>query len=136
MTRNKKNKSIDGPQKSKGEAVDDISLQEDEDSFVVRHIDGSSKDAEKIIRESTVVTHDPPVAEKVKVKFQNFVQLAVNHNYEDIIEKNANEDVIVSSNLLADLANAHEKEEEKRIPAIFIIGMVLGIVITYILLTF
>jgi hypothetical protein len=59
-----------------------------------------------------------------------------NHNYEDVINKNLDEDVIVSSNLLADLANAHEQEEERRIPAIFIVGVVLGIVVTYILLTF
>ena len=81
------------------------------------------------------VNSEPMAVEKVKVSFDNFVNLVANHNYEEVIEKNKNEDVIVSSNLLADLANAHEQEEERRIPAIFIIGVVLGIVVTYILLT-
>lgn len=136
MTRTKKNRSIDGPQKTKGKSPDDISLKEDEETFVVHHIEGKDEQAEKIMRESTVVSEEPHVAEKVKVKFDNFVQLVANHNYEDVINKNLDEDVIVSSNLLADLANAHEQEEERRIPAIFIVGVVLGIVITYILLTF
>lgn len=136
MSRTKKNKSIDGPQKSKGKSPGDISLKKDDDSFVVHHIEGGSEQAQKIVNESTVVKEEPPVAEKVKVKFDNFVQLVANHNYEDVINKNLDEDVIVSSNLLADLANAHEQEEERRIPAIFIVGVVLGIVITYILLTF
>ena len=42
----------------------------------------------------------------------------------------------MSSDLLADLANAHEQGEEKRIPAIFIIGVLLGVVVTYIIVNF
>lgn len=136
MPRNKKNKSIDSLRKPKGKSSDDISLEESEDTFVVHHIENSQSKAGKIMRESSVVTEEPPVAEKVKVKFKNFVQLVANHNYEEIISQHLDEDVIVSSDLLADLASAHEQEEDRRIPTIFIIGVVLGIVITYILLTF
>ncbi len=136
MVRTKKTKSIDGPTKNKSKI--DLSIKEEEDSFVVNHIEESEEDntAHAIMRESRVVKHDPEAAEKVKVSFDNFVKLVANHNFEDVIDKNKDEDVIVSSNLLADLANAHEQEEERRIPAIFIIGVLLGIVITYILLTY
>lgn len=129
MPRSKKAKSIDGPSKSKDRKK--LSLKEEEDTFVVHHIEEGEE-----MQVSAVVTEEPKAAEKVKVSFSNFVQLVANHNYEEVINKNEDEDVIVSSNLLADLANAHEQEEERRIPAIFIIGVVLGIVVTYILLTY
>jgi len=141
MARTKKTKSIDGPTKDKAKI--DLSMRGDEDSFVVNHIDEDTTEdivesniGYTVPHESRVVMNDIPAAEKVKVSFDNFVKLVVNHNYEDVIDKNKEEDVIVSSNLLADLANAHEQEEERRIPAIFIIGVLLGIVITYILLTY
>lgn len=140
MARSKKEKSIDGPSKSSGK--NDISLKEEDNEFVIKHIEDDDDETTqermlKTIEETARVVHTPPEAsEKVKVSFDNFVNLVANHNYEEVIENNKNEDVIVSSNLLADLANAHEQEEERRIPAIFIIGVVLGIVITYILLKF
>lgn len=136
MARSKKIKSIDGP--TKGESKIDLSIKEDEDSFIVNHIedDGEESTAYGIMKESNVVKKEPEAVEKVKVSFDNFVKLVATHNYEDVIDKNKDQEVIVSSNLLADLANAHEQEEERRIPAIFIIGVLLGIVITYILLTY
>ncbi|MBA4336629.1 hypothetical protein C0416_02540 [bacterium] len=138
MSRTKKTKSIDGPTKGKDKI--DISMRDrDDDSFVVNHIE-SDEDEEivtyPVIREHAVVTQEPEAVEKVKVSFDSFVKLVASHNYEDVIDKNKDEPVIVSSNLLADLANAHEQEEERRIPAIFIIGVLVGIVITYILLTY
>lgn len=136
MARTKKTKSIDGPTKKKGDV--NLSLKDD-DSFVVKHIDKESiedETAHEIVEQSTIVKKEPEAVEKVKVSFDNFVKLVANHNFEDVIDKNKEEEVIVSSNLLADLANAHEQEEERRIPAIFIIGVLLGIVITYILLTY
>ena len=97
---------------------------------------GTDESEERLIRESTVVKEEPVTSEKLKVKFSKFASLVANHNFEDVIQRNEDEDIIVSSNLLADLANAHEQEEERQIPAIFIIGVVLGIIITYILLTY
>lgn len=136
MTRTRKSKSTDGVQKTRGKKA--LSLKEEEEDFVVHHIEEEDEDEEtpSILRESTIVTEEPKVTEKVKVKFSNFVQLVANHNYEEVINKNQDEDVIVSSDMLADLANAHEQEEERRIPAIFIIGVILGVVITYILLKY
>jgi len=138
MSRTKKTKSIDGPTKGKDKI--DLSMRDnDDDSFVVNHIEQDEEEeivTYPVIREHAVVTQEPEAVEKVKVSFDNFVKLVANHNYEDVIDKNKDEPVIVSSNLLADLANAHEQEEERRIPAIFIIGVLVGIVITYILLTY
>ncbi len=133
MPRSKKEKSIDGPSKLTGNKS--ISLKEEDTEFKVQHIEDDEEEMD-VIESARPVYSEPIAVEKVKVSFDNFVNLVANHNYEEVIEKNKNEDVIVSSNLLADLANAHEQEEERRIPAIFIIGVVLGIVITYILLTF
>lgn len=140
MNRTKKTKSIDGPNKSDAKENKPLKI-EDDGEFVVHHIEEEEESsqpspAEVVFQESKVVANPPQAAEKVKVSFENFVQLVANHNYEAIIKKNKEESVIISSNVLADLANAHEEEEERRIPAIFIIGVVLGIVITYILLTF
>lgn len=133
MPRSKKEKSIDGPSKLTGNK--EISLKEEDTEFKVNHID-DEEDEMDIVETAKAVSSDPEAVSKVKVSFDNFVNLVANHNYEDVVKKNQSEEVIVSSNLLADLANAHEQDEERRIPAIFIIGVVLGIVITYILLTF
>ncbi len=137
MPRTKKTKSIDGP--TRGNDKIDLSARNNDDSFVVKHIEPDESEeivTYPVIRESSPMPQEPEAVEKVKVSFDNFVKLVANHNYEDVIDKNKDEHVIVSSNLLADLANAHEQEEERRIPAIFIIGVLIGIVITYILLTY
>lgn len=129
MPRTKKEKSIDGPSKSNDKI--NISLKEEDSEFIVKHIEEEEPDIE-----GKIVKKLPEAVEKVTVRFGNFVNLVANHDYDSILDKNQDEEVIISSNLLADLANAHEQGEERRIPAIFIIGVVLGIVITYILLTF
>ncbi|MBT3705091.1 hypothetical protein HOG17_04925 [Candidatus Peregrinibacteria bacterium] len=75
-------------------------------------------------------------ASKVKVKFDKFITLVATHTYEDILKKNADEDVIISTNLLTDLANAHEDGEasSKKLPMLFAGGFVVGILITWLLL--
>ncbi len=72
--------------------------------------------------------------DKVKVKFEKFVNLIANHSYEEIFEKHMDEDVIISTDLLADLANAHEEKGDRKLPVIFLLGILLGIVLTWILL--
>ncbi|MBI5754230.1 hypothetical protein HZA40_03765 [Candidatus Peregrinibacteria bacterium] len=73
--------------------------------------------------------------DKVKVKFDKFVNLIATHAYQEIFDKHLDEDVIISTDLLADLANAHEeKDDGKKIPAFFLIGIVLGVIVTWIIL--
>lgn len=74
--------------------------------------------------------------DKVKIKFDKFVNLIATHAYEDIVQKHSEDDVIISTDLLADIANAHDEEETDsghKVPLIFVIGIALGIALTYIL---
>ena len=70
--------------------------------------------------------------ETIKVRFGKFVQLVSNHDFVDVIESHADDEIIMTSNLLTDLAGAHDKREEKKIPLVFLIGIVIGVVLTYI----
>lgn len=72
---------------------------------------------------------------KVKVKFDKFVNLVATHAYEDIFAKYRDEDIVISTDLLTDLANAHEDKPDKKMPLIFILGIVFGIALTWFLLT-
>lgn len=72
--------------------------------------------------------------DKVKVKFDKFVNLIASHAYEDVLSKHVDDDVIISTDLLTDLANAHEEKEDRKMPLIFIFGIVLGVGITWLLL--
>lgn len=71
---------------------------------------------------------------KVKVKFDKFVNLVASHAYEEVFEKHIDEDVIVSTDLLTDLANAHEEKSDRKMPVIFLVGIILGVGLTWLLL--
>ena len=74
-------------------------------------------------------------SDKVKVNFEKFVNLVASHDFEDVMKRHGKEDIILSTNLLTDLASAHEEVEPKtsKAPLFFAIGIVLGIVLTYLL---
>ena len=74
------------------------------------------------------------ISDKVTISFTKFVQLVANHSYVEVMEKNADQEVIISGNLLTDLANSHDQMNEKRMPLMFLAGLVIGIVLTYIIL--
>lgn len=81
--------------------------------------------------------HEP--SEKVKVKFTKFVQLVATHDFEEVMQKHGDDDIVLNSNLLTDLASAHQEEEEKRdpkLPIFLIVGVIIGVVITYLILRF
>ena len=71
---------------------------------------------------------------KVKVKFDKFVNLIATHAYEDIFDKHIDEDIIISTDLLTDIANAHEEKQDRKMPVIFLVGILLGVILTWILL--
>ena len=83
-------------------------------------------------------TKAPEPGEKVKVKFEKFVQLVATHDFEEVMKRHAEEDVILSTNLLTDLANAHEEapNEGKKLPIVLIVGVIIGVVITYLVIRF
>ena len=95
--------------------------------FEVTHIGGAEAEAK----------HEP--GEKVKVKFEKFVQLVATHDFEEVMKQHAEDDIVLNSNLLTDLASAHQEEEEKRdpkLPIFLIVGVIIGVVITYLILRF
>lgn len=70
----------------------------------------------------------------IKVKFEKFVQLVATRDFLSILERNKNEDVVISSNLLTELASAVEEKGEKKSPVIFLVGLAIGVIITYLLI--
>lgn len=127
--------------------ADNDSLTEVSDGheeFKIHHLDGAELHEAKPLSDQEVgkleavrgpgdVAAGP--ASKVKVKFDKFITLVATHTYEDVLRKNAAEDVIISTNLLTDLANAHEESSgSKRLPVLFVFGLVLGIVLTWLIL--
>lgn len=81
---------------------------------------------------------DTTLGDYVKVKFEKFVQLVASHDFEEVIKARGNEDVLVGSNLLTDLANAHEErgDETRKLPVMFLVGIILGIIVTYLVMQF
>lgn len=105
-----------------------ISSMEDEAEIEVHRIKASPIHDEDIAEMRT--------AEKVRVKFDKFAALVASRATPELVEQCRDEDVIVSTNLLTDLANSGKPDDSKKIPMIFLIGIVLGIGLTYILLKY
>jgi hypothetical protein len=110
-----------------------------DDEFKIHHLDDESKSSDEVgrlkaVSEDEEIAHDP--ASKVRVKFDKFITLVATHTYEDVLRKNADEDVIISTNLLTDLANAHEETDasSKKVPMLFIVGLFIGILVTWLIL--
>jgi len=86
------------------------------------------------VPESELDKIDQSLTGKVKLKFDKFVSLVASHAYEEIFEKYKEEDIIIGTDLLTDLANAHEEKSDKKMPVIFIGGLVIGGIIMWVLL--
>jgi len=79
--------------------------------------------------------HNVEPKELIKVKFAKFVQLVASRDFLSVLEKNQDEDIIISSNLLTDLAGSVDEKGEKKVPVVFLIGLAIGVVLTYILIS-
>lgn len=92
----------------------------------------------EITQVSAAEEREEEPGEKVRVRFEKFVQLVATHDFEEVMKRHAEEDIILSTNLLTDLANAHEEEQGqgKKLPIIFIIGIIIGVVLTYLVIRF
>lgn len=75
---------------------------------------------------------EPLPKDIIKVRFDKFVHLVSNHELGDIVQENAEEEIILSTNLLTELAGSRDNREERKIPLVFIVGIAIGIVLTYI----
>jgi hypothetical protein len=116
---------------------------DDDAEFKIEHIEEEEavvEQAEKLIGNMEAVSvGDAEEARlnphtKVKVKFDKFVNLVASHAYEEIFDQYVDEDIIVSTDLLTDLANAHEEKSDRKMPMIFLVGIVLGVGLTWLLL--
>ncbi|MBU1019458.1 MAG: hypothetical protein ABII07_02250 [Patescibacteria group bacterium] len=119
--------------------MDDIKIpdeQEDEilDEEDVMHDLGSDEDSDLEDFMNEEAAPNQP-ASRVAITFGRFVKLVANHSFLDVVERNQNEEVVISTNLLTDLANAHDRVTERKMPIVFLVGIVLGVAVTYILLT-
>ena len=104
----------------------EITSMEEEEGMEMHHLKASP------IKEADIA--DMRTAENVRVKFDKFASLVAAHANPELIEHCRDEDVIVSTNLLTDLANSGKSDDSKKIPMIFLIGIVLGIGLTWLLL--
>lgn len=68
----------------------------------------------------------------IKVKFGKFVQLVNSHDFADVVNSHAQEEIIMSTDLLTELAGSHDRREERKIPLVFLVGIAIGVVLTYI----
>lgn len=81
------------------------------------------------------IPHEP--SEAVKMKFSKFVQLMASHNFDEVMQAHADEDIVVSTNLLADIASCHEElkqDDSRKLPLMLLVGIIIGIVITYLVI--
>jgi hypothetical protein len=134
--------------------MDDIKLPheglQDDDAFFIRpvsdeddfpesmrgefsHEDKSGRSEESVTVNVETDEPKPMASDKVAVQFSKFVQLVASHSYVELVDRNADEEVVINSNLLMDLANANDRIQNRRMPLIFLAGIVIGIVLTYII---
>ncbi len=107
----------------------------DEPEFKIERVPDSNDSGLSVAKVSELEEAAMKSYDKVKVKFDKFVNLVATHAYEEVFDKHADEDVIISTDLLADLANSHEDPgEKKKMPIVFLVGILLGIGVTWLLL--
>ncbi len=78
-------------------------------------------------------TSNGEASKRIGVSFDRFVLLVANHSFEDVIERNKDEEVIISTNLLTDLANARRHNNQPKGTLLALAGGVIGILLGYFL---
>lgn len=76
---------------------------------------------------------DGAPSKRVAVSFDRFVLLVAQHSFEEVVERNKDEEVVISTNLLTDLANARRTAHQQKGSMIALAGAVLGILVGYFL---
>lgn len=117
-----------------------VIMEEEEDNapeFKISHVEEPQHEENKTYV-SPVTSEEMSqlkASDNVKVKFDKFVNLVVSKVDAEMMEKYMGEDVIVGTNLLTELASAHKEDKEgKKVPMMFILGILIGIGLAYILL--
>lgn len=141
---------------AKKQVIDLQNLDSSEEvGFEVHHLENDHDESEEIddqtedsVEEDEVIDDDSrmkavPVSDeelknlnptsKVKVRIDRFVNLIATHKYEEVIDDHINEEIVISTDLLADLANAHEDHGERRFLWYFLLGLAVGVLLFWIL---
>jgi|GEM_PF-1528210 len=114
-------------------------IVEDEDEkpeFKISHVEDEKEEDREYV---SPVTDDEisalKASDNVKVKFDKFVNLVVSKADAEMMEKYMDEDIIVGTNLLTELASTQKEDKEsKKVPIMFILGILIGCGLAYILL--
>jgi len=101
--------------------------------FILKHLAAASGQSPVADSKAPVVDQEPST--KVKVHFDKFVQLIATHDFESVMQKYGKEDIVLSTNLLTELANAYPQEERSstKMPAVLIVGIIIGVIATYVI---
>lgn len=120
--------------------IDNLSLESlEEEDRELTEILIEQKKKEEALEDIKKTEKVEELSSQVKVPFDKFVQLVATHDFESILDKHPNEEIVMSTSLLTDLANAHEEQEtedQSKLPLFFVVGLAIGIVITYLLIKF
>ncbi|MBI5754937.1 hypothetical protein HZA41_01820 [Candidatus Peregrinibacteria bacterium] len=116
-----------------GKRMDDIKpfSQEDENFRVTPISDEDSEDDVSEVSDESAVVND-----KVKIHFSALVRLIASRNFDKVLERRANDEIILPADLLADLASDHDEPSTNYMPFIFVGGLLAGAVISYFILKF
>lgn len=114
-----------------GKRMDDIkAVSEEQDDFRVTPISDEDDDI------STVSDEPATVNDKVKIHFSALVRLIASHNFDKVLERRSDDEIILPADLLADLASDHDEPTTNYMPFIFVGGVVAGAVVSYLIFKF
>ncbi|MBD3270848.1 hypothetical protein GF376_04965, partial [Candidatus Peregrinibacteria bacterium] len=124
---------IDNSTERRNRNIDKDSSSQEDDDRTQAFADKLEKAVVKVVPKdnSSFNSQDQEPKEMIKVKFDKFVQLVATRDFWQVMERNKNENIILSSNLLTELAGAVDEKGEKKTPVIFLVGLAIGVIVTY-----
>lgn len=108
-----------------------------DDMFIPDEADGDEQEAlfEKKEIEPERADIAGQASDFIQITFDRFVTLVANHSFLEVVEKNKDQKVIISANLLTDLANARRYTSHPKGTLVAVGGIVLGVLLGYFLFT-